>query len=141
MASQRSARITRKSKQKIFYADFSIDFDLNPITGDLELFTNADAVKQSIINLVMTQLGERFYELDVGSTVPQSFFNPIDDITQLSISESILDCIKKHERRISNINVLIRPDIVNNVYYADIFFTIINIPDTQSFSLPLFRVR
>ncbi len=142
MASQRSRRITSKSKQKEYYSDFMMDFDLNPITGSLELSTNADAVKRSIENLVQTQRGERPYNLNIGSEVRRSLFNPFDEITASAIQESIVHTINQFERRAQNVNIKIRPDIEHNSYEVDISFSVINIPTiVQQMTLILSRVR
>ena len=141
MASQRSTRITRRTQQKVFYSDFKMNFDLNPITNALERLTNNDAVKSAIKNLVMTQRGERFYHLDIGSDVPRSFFDLVDDITATQIGESIHSAIKQHERRAHDVDVRVIPDIVHNTYTVDISFGVINIPEIQTLQIILNRVR
>jgi phage baseplate assembly protein W len=153
MISLRSSRITSKSKQREFYSDFTMDFDLNPITGSLTRLTNEESVKASIVNLVMTQRGERFYHPNIGSEVKRSLFNPFDELTAAAIQESITATIGRYEPRAQNVHVQVIPNggdasqttaftIENNYYICTISFTLINIPNvTQSIDLILQRVR
>jgi phage baseplate assembly protein W len=142
MISQRSSRITPKSKQREFYSDFTMDLDLNPITGSLTRLTNDEAVKASIVNLVMTQRGERFYHPNIGSEVKRSLFNPFDEMTAAGIQESITATIARYEPRAQQVHVQVIPDIAHDYYVCNIGFTLINIPNAvQSVDLILQRVR
>jgi phage baseplate assembly protein W len=152
MISLRSSRITSKSKQREFYSDFTMDLDLNPITGSLQRLTNEEAVKASIVNLVMTQTGERFYHPNVGSDVKRSLFNPFDEMTAAKIQSSISATIDRYEPRAQNVHVQVVPNgdtsqtsprtIENNYYIVTISFTLINIPNVvQLVDLVLQRVR
>jgi phage baseplate assembly protein W len=115
---------------------------LNPITGALEFLINDEAVKQSIENLVLTQRGERFYHLDVGSDVQKSLFDPIDNITIVNIQTSITNTIKKYEPRAQNVQVSLEVTNDNNGYVATIVFSMINIPgNVQSMQLNIPRIR
>jgi phage baseplate assembly protein W len=142
MISQRSSRITSKSKQREFYSDFTMDLDLNPITGSLTRLTNEEAVKASIVNLVMTQRGERFYHPNIGSEVKRSLFNPFDEMTAAGIQESITTTIDRYEPRAQQVRVQVIPDIEHDCYICNIGFSLINIPNVaQSVDLILQRVR
>lgn len=129
-----------------------MDLDLNPITGSLQRLTNEEAVKASIVNLVMTQKGERFYHPNIGSEVKRSLFNPFDEMTAAGIQESISTVINQYEPRAQNVHVQVIPNgdmsatsprtIENNYYVCTISFSLINIPNvTQSVDLILQRVR
>lgn len=142
MVSLRSRRITGKAKQKIFYSDFSRNFDLNPITGALERLINDEAVKQSIQNLCLTQRGERFYHLDVGSEIRRSLFNPLDDITMSTITTSLETTIKNYESRAQNVKINILQTSDFNGYIVNIDFTMVNIPtQLQNMQIQIPRVR
>lgn len=43
------------------YSDFDFNFVAHPTTGNLKVLTGADAVKQSVKNIVMTQFNEIFH--------------------------------------------------------------------------------
>ena len=55
---KRADKITERTKQRVYFADFKTDFDLLNYR-DLQLTENEADVLQSIHNLIMTNLGER----------------------------------------------------------------------------------
>lgn len=134
MISQRFAKITPRSKQKEYYSDFTMNFDLNPITGSLQRLTNHESVAQSLKNIVMTQVGERYYS-DFGSYVPKSLFDPMDSIAMGTISTSIESAIRVYEPRAINVIVSVSVDSIHNAYQVDITFAerqLPNIPQNVS---------
>jgi phage baseplate assembly protein W len=142
MTSQRSAHITPRSKQKIFYSDFTIDFEADLVTGALQVVKNEKSVKESLKNIILTQRGERFYDPEFGSDVKKSLFNPFDELTMSQLSESITTAINKHEPRADHVKVHITQYIEDNTYKVDIQFIVINIPNVpQSMEVIVNRVR
>jgi hypothetical protein len=61
----RSNKVTAKSKELERYSDFTINLDLNPITAQITKITNEEAVSTSLRNLILTNVNERFYHLDI----------------------------------------------------------------------------
>ena len=49
------------------YSDLDLDFQINPITGDINRKTGTDAVKRSIRNLIFTNYYERPFKSELGS--------------------------------------------------------------------------
>ncbi len=140
MITKRSQKITSRSRQKIYYSDFTMDFDLNPVTSALIRLTNEDSVKNSIRNIVMTQQGERFYSR-LGSTVPKSLFEPNDPISMSKAQSSIMEAIKNYEPRASNVQCNVTSSQDLNAYVIDLSFGIINIPN-QIFQVSIInRIR
>lgn len=142
MTSQRSAHITRRSKQKEYYSDFTMEFEADKVTGALQKVRNEDAVKESIRNIILTQRGERFYHSELGSDVKKSLFNPFDELTMSSLQESISSAIGRHEPRADNVDITITSYVENNTYAVDIRFTVINIPNIpQTMQILINRIR
>ena len=54
------------------YKDITLDFQPNPVTGDLNVLKNERAIMRSVRNLVQTKTKERFYD-DIGSDVYDLF--------------------------------------------------------------------
>lgn len=142
MISTRVDHISKRRKIKEFYSDFSINMDVDKNTKSLIRLINAEAVKESIKNLVLTDLGERFYHLDVGSIVRRSLFNQVDDITSHQLKETIEATIANYEPRAQNVVVVVKAMPQLNAYTVTVAFTIINIP-TQVFHITevLNRIR
>ena len=57
------------------FRDISLSFSKHPITNDLIPLNNEDAIKRSVINLVRTRVGERFFNNLLGSNVESSLFD------------------------------------------------------------------
>ena len=138
----RADRISPQEKMPEYYSDFSINMDRNAITGQMARLTNADAVKQSIINLVLTGQKERPYQPLLGSQVKQSLFDNMDDeITIDMIKDSITQCIQNNEVRAKILKINVVSDNDNNGYAVEVIFSIINITVPQTASFFLSRVR
>ena len=61
-------KISRKFK------DISLSFVRNPVTNDILSINDADAIKRSVINLVRTRVGERFFNSLIGTSTENSLF-------------------------------------------------------------------
>ena len=51
------------------FKDISLSFDPHPITKDLPVLKNENAIRRSVRNLVQTIPGERFFNPILGSSV------------------------------------------------------------------------
>jgi phage baseplate assembly protein W len=137
----RSDRYTGLSDKPIFYADFTNNLDLNPLTGYLAKTTNENAVKNSVKNLVLTGNGERFFNSTIGSKMATLLFEPIDPVTAELVRTTIEESIENHEPRARLVNIDVQPNAENNAYYVKVIFKIINIPEDITLNLILNRVR
>ena len=72
----RADKYTQVGKKQEFYSDFMNNFVKHPVNNSLARLTNEESVKQSIRNLILTNVGERMFEPDVGSTVNNALFEP-----------------------------------------------------------------
>jgi phage baseplate assembly protein W len=137
----RSDKYTALSNTIIYYSDFTNNLDRNPITNYLSKYVNENAVKSSIRNLVLTGNGERFYNSLIGSKISTLLFDPIDDVTALTLKNTIRETIDNYEPRANLLEINVTPDDVNNAYYVSVVFGIINIPEVFNLDLILNRVR
>jgi len=137
----RSDKYTALSNTIVYYSDFTNNLDRNPITNYLSKYVNENAVKSSIRNLVLTGNGERFYNSLIGSKISTLLFDPIDDVTALTLKNTIRETIDNYEPRANLLEINVTPDEDNNAYYVSIVFGIINIPEVFNLDLILNRVR
>src|SRR5271170_5277814 len=107
----RVSQLTSNVKQRIVYRDFTMNLNKSALTGDLIMLTNAGAVIQSVRNLILTYLGERFYQPLVGSTISRSLFEFVDAPTSDLLKDSILQCINTYEPRAQGVTVNVVPSI------------------------------
>ena len=107
------------------FKDISLSFAKHPVTNDLIILKNEDAIKKSVINLIRTRLNERFFNDLLGTSVENSLFELADSDLFSFLEEEILTLIKNFEPRINiksilfefikdsnNLNIKISYDIV-----------------------------
>ena len=124
------------------FKDISLSFDPHPITKDLPVLKNANAIRRSVRNLVQTIPGERFFNPLLGSSVYDSLFDLYDFGVSTLIQEEIITTIDNFEPRVENVQVRVdpRPDVHN--FDVTIFFDIVGqeLP-SQEFSFILEATR
>ena len=85
------------------YRDININFKRNPVTGDLVILKNEDAIKKSVINLIRTKFNERFFQPRIGTTIESMLFEL--DSNSLKIETAIINdvqtVLKNYEPRVS----------------------------------------
>ena len=57
------------------FVDINPSFQKHPITGDITLLKNEDAIKQSVKNIVMTMRGEKIFRPFFGTEVQLSLIH------------------------------------------------------------------
>lgn len=131
--------VTRISRS---FKDISLSFDPHPITKDLPVLVNQQAIRRSIRNLVQTIPTERFFNPILGSDVRQSLFEFVDFGTASDIRDQILNTISNFEPRVNDVDVQVDPRPDENEFEVTIIFDIIGqeIP-TQQFSFILEATR
>ena len=118
--------ITRISRA---FKDISLSFKRHPVTNDIGVLKNADAIKRSVRNLVQTIPSERFFNSSLGSDVRDSLFENspgfIDFGTASIIERQIQTTIENFEPRIDNLEINVNPRPDSNEFEIDVFFDII----------------
>ena len=123
MASSKSVSVGIKRR----FADFDLSFRPNPVTGDLIMRYDADAVKKSVRHLVLTHYYQRPFQPRLGSPVSRLQFDLIDMTTEADLRNAIYEVLANHEPRaiVKSILVDFRND--QNGVDISIFFDIQNI--------------
>lgn len=116
----------------IGFRDLSITFDKNPVTDDLLVTKNEQAIKRSLFNLVLTKPGERFFNPNIGCGVSGLLFEPLDFITAGLIQSEIEYTINAFEPRVALKQVDVELDEYNNAFQVSIAYTIIGQPETEN---------
>lgn len=128
-------------KKEERYSDVSMGFEKNPLTGNIARVTDAQSIKQALKSLLLTDQGERLYNVNLGSKIKSSLFDPLDEITAGNLNTSIRQAISNYEPRVEVIQLQITPSEELNAFKVNLFFSIINIPEVQQLDLTLKRVR
>lgn len=103
------------------YKDISFNFDaLHPITKDIGVLTDYSAIKQSVKNLILTDINEIPFERKKGSLVKWLLFENITPIVKIETKQYIEDVLYAYEPRVNLIDVDIQDygnEIQISIYY------------------------
>ena len=89
------------------FKDISLSFTRHPVTNDVTVLRNEDAIKKSVINLCRTRLNERFFNELLGTSIEDSLFETnLDDISSF-LEKEITVLLKNYEPRITLRHVII----------------------------------
>ncbi len=111
------------------FKDININFKKHPVTGDLVVSKDASAIKQAIVNLLLTNRGERPFNPDYGSNIRSYLFEPLDYGTAAQIEESIRSTLAKFEPRIEVMDIHTYPNYDSNAFSVDMTYEIIGSDD------------
>ena len=126
------------------YKDLSLFFTPNPVSGDVTMVTDAQDIKRSVRNLVMTNRFEKPFHPEVASHVRDLLFERFTPITFNLLRNRIETVLANYEPRVSVTDVEIDDSgqaMDNNNLNVRIFFTLKNDPQIQSVDILLERVR
>tara|TARA_Y100000816_G_scaffold22849_1_gene14698 strand:+ start:249 stop:650 length:402 start_codon:yes stop_codon:yes gene_type:complete len=107
------------------FKDISLSFTPHPVTKDLTILKNENAIKKSVRNLVQTIPTERFFNSVLGSEVRDSLFEFVDFGTASVIQDQILNTIENFEPRVDDVSVEVEPRPDTNEFEVTVFFTIV----------------
>jgi len=102
------AELNIRARDKV-YSD--IDFAFRPIqmeedaAGDVARKRDVEAVKQSVLNILRTNRGERPFLPSFGSNIRSHLFENIDAVTKTLIEEDIVFSLRNFEPRVRIISV------------------------------------
>ena len=104
--------------------DISLSFEPHPVTKDLPILKNENAIKRSVRNLTETMFTERFFNSLIGTGVRSTLFEFVDYGSASSIESQIIATLNNYEPRIENIGVEVFPSPDDNTFEVTIIFDI-----------------
>ena len=107
------------------FKDISLSFNPHPVTNDITVIKNENAIKKSVRNLVQTIPGERFFNSILGTDIRSSLFDFVDFGTASVIEKQIQTTIENFEPRVENLNVEVFPRPDRNEFEVNVYFDII----------------
>lgn len=113
------------------FKDISLSFSRHPVTNDVTVLKNQDAIKKSVVNLCRTKFNERFFNDLIGTSVDNSLFELIDSGIGDVLEREIEALLKNFEPRInlSDINVIANQD--SNSLEIKVSYEIVGLPLPQ----------
>ena len=94
------------------FKDISLSFLRHPATNDIGTLNNEDAIKRSVVNLIRTRVGERFFNSLLVSNVENYFFELADSGIVDPLQEEIKTVISNFEPRVTvrSVDVAVYPE-------------------------------
>jgi len=130
-----------RARQSV-YSDLDFRFIVNPNTGDLALKKDAEAVKQSIMNILLTGRGERPFNPEFGGNLRAYLFENFDAVTQAAMENVIVNSLRNYEPRVRVDNVVINDLSYRNALEISIAFTLLSPDERQdAVSFVVERIR
>jgi phage baseplate assembly protein W len=122
--------------QKI-YSDIDFAFTKKPVTNDVALSYDAQAVIRSIRNLLLTNHYERLWNPDLGSNLNALLFELMTPLTAASLEREVRIIIQNYEPRATINEVVVSPLPDKNAYslYLSFFMENTTIPTTVTLLL------
>ena len=124
------------------FKDISLSFEPHPVTKDLPILKNENAIRRSVRNIIETIPTERFFNSLLGSDIEKSLFEFVDFGTASVIENQIKISINNFEPRVENLGVKVDPNPDQNAFDITIIFDIIGQEfPTQEYSFLLEATR
>ena len=130
------------TKGTALYTDFDLSLKTNPITGDINKKQDAEAIKQSVKNILFTNRFEKPFLPDFYGGLNDLLFEPLDAITTDILKYQIITVLGNFEPRIRVIDVIVSPiENDDNSLAVTLKYNMMNVIEPQTISVILRRIR
>jgi phage baseplate assembly protein W len=126
---------------KKIYSDIDFTFTKKPVTGDVALSYDTQAVIRSIRNLLLTNHFEKPFNPDLGSNLNALLFELVSPLTAASLEREISTMIENYEPRATLDSITVSPQPDQNAYNVSLSFYIENATLPTEVTLLLERNR
>ena len=109
---------------QLSFKDLNITFKKHPVTNDVVVSRDESAIKQAIVNLLLTNKGERLMNPRYGSDIRSYLFEPLDYGTAAQIKANIQSTIDRFEPRISISDIKCIPNFNDNGFSVEMTYQI-----------------
>lgn len=122
--------------------DLDLNFTRNPITSDVSMVTQNNAVKRSLRNLVFFNFLEKPFNPAIDVGLRSLLFELNDPFAQLDIEESLRDIIKRYEPRVDVKQIKFNENNIDrNAMDMTIYFSVSGQDNIDTTSVTIKRVR
>jgi len=122
------------------YRDLDLLFRRHPQTGDVVVRTDAEAVKRSVKNIILTNHFERPFKPGFGGSIRNLLFELTTSRQLRKMENRIRDLLTTFEPRVSNVVVNLLTGNSNEIA-VNIHYSIINVAANQELELTVTRAR
>ena len=128
------------TSRKKSYSDIDLLFERKP-SGDIYRKTDADAVKQSVKNIVSTNRFEKPFEVFYGANITGMLFELADAGMGTHVEDQVKSAIEEYEprARVLKINVFSNPD--RNTLRVELLFRVTSTEQEVELQTTVSRLR
>ena len=131
-----------KNVAKKYFTDLDLKFGSNPVTRDVNLKSDSDAIRRAVKNLVLTNNFERPFKPGIGANIRGLLFELTGEDLIDEIELRIKKLLRNFEPRIDNIKIVASEDTLDsNEVAVSIYYDINNDPRPQQLDIILNRIR
>jgi len=123
------------------YSDIDFNFTKKPVTNDVAVSYDEQAVIRSVRNLLLTRHYERPFNPDLGSNIDMVLFEMVSPLSALTLQKEIDTVISNYEPRAKMKTIAVQPRPDNNSYNVTLTFYIENATSPTTVTLFLERNR
>jgi phage baseplate assembly protein W len=123
------------------FSDLDLNFTAHPVTKDIVLRYDENAIKTSLKNLILTSNFERPFHSEIGSPIKRLLFEPATPMLAVVMKRAIVDTVNNFEPRVQLLNVDVDVSIDSNAIRVTIEFKIVNTERPLTLDLVLERTR
>ena len=140
VATKRSLTSNYLGKVSRSFKDVSFTFSKNPITRDVVILKNEEAIKQSVKNLVLTKINERPFNPSLGTNTTSYLFELSTEVSEQKLIDEIERVIINNEPRVALENISVNLSDNENAFDVYIEYLIVGAsPEIQELSFILVR--
>jgi phage baseplate assembly protein W len=125
---------------KNVYSDMDITMRAHPVTVDVTLKTDTDAIRRAVRNIVLTNKYERPFKPNFGGSIRDMLFELDTDRKINRMQKSLKTLIEKFEPRVKNVTIRF-DDVVDNSMDVTIFYNISDGVKNQDLTFTVTRAR
>ena len=119
---------TYTTKVSRAFRDISLSFKKHPVTNDVIVLRNEDAIKRSVINLTRTRINERFFNDLVGTSIQDALFENMNSGIEAALEQEITSLLTNYEPRIDLNSVYVIADQDSNALEIQVDYNIVGLP-------------
>ena len=110
------------------FKDISLSFTRHPVTNDITVLKNEDAIKKSVMNLCRTSINERFFNPLIGTRIGESLFEINDPDIAEFLEQDIENTLYNYEPRIKVKSVNSESILDSNELNIKVEYDIVGLP-------------
>ena len=141
MAYYTQSDVETSTKSTVRFSDIDLNFEMNPLTKDVNILKNEDAVKRSVRNIVLTNFGEKKFQPFFGGNVLAQLFENFSPFTSVKLKKAIERSLFENEPRIDRLVVDVIAENDKNSVDVTVRFTLKNSQEPVLVTFTLERIR